>query len=109
MRLPQNRESAADIERGDRNALGACGLDTAIQTQDAEAGPKGPWSPHRDRQSARKPLTTTSEFMRDNWLSNRVFTSYDDIVGHCCEAYPSVVGRRRRAFSILRTTDLGGF
>lgn len=22
--------------------------------------------------------------MRDNWLSNRIFKSYDDIVDHCC-------------------------
>jgi hypothetical protein len=25
--------------------------------------------------------------MRDNWLSNRVFKSYDDIVEHCCYAW----------------------
>lgn len=25
--------------------------------------------------------------MRDNWLSNRVFKSYEDIVAHCCEAW----------------------
>ena len=24
--------------------------------------------------------------MRDNWLSNRVFGSYDEIVDHCCDA-----------------------
>lgn len=24
------------------------------------------------------------QFMRDNWLSNRVFTGHDDIVGLCC-------------------------
>ncbi len=24
------------------------------------------------------------QFMSDNWLSNRVFTSYKDIVDHCC-------------------------
>ena len=27
------------------------------------------------------------QFMRDNWLSNRVFTTYEDIVDHCCEAW----------------------
>ena len=27
------------------------------------------------------------QFMRDNWLSNRVLTSYDNIVGHCCYAW----------------------
>ena len=25
------------------------------------------------------------QFMRDNWLSNRIFTAYNDIVAHCCE------------------------
>jgi len=25
--------------------------------------------------------------MRDNWLSNRIFKSYDDIVDHCREAW----------------------
>ena len=25
-------------------------------------------------------------FLRDNWLSNRVFKSYDDFVDHCCAA-----------------------
>jgi len=24
------------------------------------------------------------QFMRQNWLSNRVFKSFDDIVDHCC-------------------------
>ncbi len=26
------------------------------------------------------------QFMRDNWLSNRVFTSYDSLIDHCCAA-----------------------
>jgi hypothetical protein len=26
------------------------------------------------------------QFMRQNWLSNRVFKSFDDIVDHCCYA-----------------------
>jgi len=25
--------------------------------------------------------------MRDNWLSNRVFAGYDNIVDHCCYAW----------------------
>jgi transposase len=27
------------------------------------------------------------QFMRDNWLSNRVFSSYENIVDHCCYAW----------------------
>jgi hypothetical protein len=33
------------------------------------------------------PVENIWQFMRDNWLSNRVFTSHDDIVDHCCEAW----------------------
>jgi hypothetical protein len=33
------------------------------------------------------PVDNVWQFMRDNWLSNRVFTSYDDIIDHCCEAW----------------------
>ena len=32
------------------------------------------------------PVENIWQFMRDNWLSNRVFKSYDDLVEHCCEA-----------------------
>ena len=32
------------------------------------------------------PVENVWQFMRDNWLSNRVFAFYDDIVGHCCDA-----------------------
>jgi len=31
------------------------------------------------------------QFMRDNWLSNRVFTSYDNLVDHCCAAWNKLV------------------
>jgi hypothetical protein len=33
------------------------------------------------------PVENIWQFMRDNWLSNRVFTSHDNIVDHCCEAW----------------------
>src|SRR5271155_2282402 len=29
--------------------------------------------------------------MRDNWLSNRIFKSYDDLVDHCCYAWNKLV------------------
>ena len=32
------------------------------------------------------PAENVWQFLRDNWLSNRVFKSYDDIVDHCCDA-----------------------
>jgi len=33
------------------------------------------------------PQENVWHFMRDNWLSNRVFTSYDNLVDHCCAAW----------------------
>ncbi len=30
------------------------------------------------------PVENVWQFLRDNWLSNTIFTSYDDIVDHCC-------------------------
>ena len=33
------------------------------------------------------PVENIWQFLRDNWLSNRIFKSYDDIVALCCEAW----------------------
>src|SRR6516225_6374489 len=33
------------------------------------------------------PVENVWQFMRDNWLSNRIFKSYDDLVDHCCQAW----------------------
>ena len=33
------------------------------------------------------PVENIWQFMRDNWLSNRIFKSYDDIVAICCQAW----------------------
>ncbi len=33
------------------------------------------------------PVENVWQFIRDNWLSNRVFKSYDDTVDLCCDAW----------------------
>lgn len=41
------------------------------------------------------PQKNVWQFMRDNWLSNRVFKSYEDIVNHCCcYAWNRLIDRR---------------
>ena len=40
------------------------------------------------------------QFMRDNWLSNRVFTDDDDIVSHCCFYWNRLVDQPWRIISI---------
>jgi hypothetical protein len=38
--------------------------------------------------------------MRDNWLSNRVFKSYDDIVDHCGYAWNKLFDQPWRIIAI---------
>ncbi len=44
------------------------------------------------------PVENVWQFVRDNWLSNRIFASYDDIVAsyedivdHCCDAWNKLI------------------
>jgi len=46
------------------------------------------------------PVENVWQFMRDNWLSNRVFTSYRDILDHCCEAWNKLTDQPWRIMSI---------
>jgi transposase len=46
------------------------------------------------------PAENVWEFMRDNWLSNRVFQSYEAIVDHCCEAWNNLVDQPWRIMSL---------
>ncbi|RMI15042.1 hypothetical protein DA102_035800 [Sinorhizobium meliloti] len=48
------------------------------------------------------PVENLWNFMRDNWLSNRVFRSYDDIVDHCCDAWRKLESQPWRIISIGR-------
>ena len=42
------------------------------------------------------------QFMRQNWLSNRVFKSFDDIVDHCCYAWNTLIDQPWKIMSIAR-------
>jgi DDE superfamily endonuclease len=42
------------------------------------------------------------QFMRQNWLSNRVFASYDDVVDHCCYAWNTLLHQPWKIMSIAR-------
>ena len=66
--------------------------------------------PHRATQHPLLPLSSKCpelnvmenvwQFMRDNWLSNRIFAAYDDIVAHCCEAWNKLIDQPWRIISI---------
>ena len=46
------------------------------------------------------PVENIWQFMRDNWLSNRIFKSYDDIVALCCDAWNKLIDRPWKIISI---------
>ena len=46
------------------------------------------------------PVENIWQYLRDNWLSNRVFNSYDDIVALCCEAWNKLIDRPWKIISI---------
>jgi transposase len=48
------------------------------------------------------PQENVWEFMRDNWLSNRVFSSYENIVDHCCDACNKLAEQPWRIASLGR-------
>ena len=37
------------------------------------------------------PVENIWQFIRENWLSNRIFTSYRDILDHCCYAWNKLI------------------
>ena len=46
------------------------------------------------------PVENIWQFMRDNWLSNRVFTSYEEIVTICWEAWNKLIDQPWKIISI---------
>ena len=42
------------------------------------------------------------QFMRDNWLPNRIFGSCTEIVDHCCDAWNKLIDQPDRIKSIGR-------
>ena len=40
------------------------------------------------------------QFVRQNWLSNRVFQCFDDIVEHCCDAWNALINQPWKIMSL---------
>jgi len=55
------------------------------------------------------PVENIWQFMRGNWLSNRVFKSHDDIIALCCEAWNKLIQQPWKIISIGRRQWAHGF
>jgi hypothetical protein len=50
--------------------------------------------------SRTQPQENIWQFMRENWLSNRIFESYEQIVELCCDAWNRLIDQPWRIMSI---------
>ncbi len=55
------------------------------------------------------PVENIWQFLRDNWLSNRIFKSYDEIVALCCEAWNKLIDQPWKIMSIGQLKWANGF
>ena len=55
------------------------------------------------------PVENIWQFMRENWISNRVFTSYTDILDHCCAAWNKLIEQPWTIMSIGLRDWVHGF
>jgi transposase len=55
------------------------------------------------------PIENIWQYMRDNWLSNRVFNSLHDVVDHACSAWNKLVDRPWVIISVARRAWAHGF
>jgi transposase len=55
------------------------------------------------------PVENIWQFLRDNWLSNRVFQSHDQIVALCCEAWNKLIDQPWKIMSIGHRKWAHGF
>ena len=46
------------------------------------------------------PVENVWQFLRDNWLGNRIFKSYEAILDHCCDAWNRLIDQPWRIMSI---------
>src|ERR1700730_15599522 len=46
------------------------------------------------------PVENIWQFLRDNWISNRIFASYEDLLDHCCFAWNKLTDMPWKIMSI---------
>ena len=55
------------------------------------------------------PMENIWRFMRDKWLSNRIFKSHEEIVALCCEAWNKLIDQPWKIMSIGTRKWANGF
>jgi hypothetical protein len=71
-----------------------------LQFPRAGAQALNPQSPPIVRSPELNPVENIWQYLRANWLSNRVFETYDDIIDAACEAWRELIAQSQTITSI---------
>ena len=72
----------------------------ALAAGGCSISPNGSGTSSASRSPELIPVENIWQFLRDNWLSNRVFKSHNDIVDHCCDAWNKLIDQPWKIMSI---------
>ena len=70
------------------------------QTPQLGQSPKPPLHARTGSSGRFHPVENVWQFIRENWLSNRVFPSYGNLLDHCCEAWNHLISQPWKIMSI---------
>ena len=89
-----------EYQDGPRSLPGHAPAGSAKRPRKPNFQTSGYSTPLPPRSPELNPVENVWQFMRENWLSNRVFQSYEDIVALCCDAWNNLVERPWKIMSI---------
>src|ERR1700722_13422752 len=97
-------EASSRGDLGCRCGRRACRADLRSRRLAHHAQPPRPRKHHADLASMRapelNPVENIWQYLRANWLSNRVFETYDDIVDAACQAWQNLIAQPQTITSI---------
>ncbi|WIJ25802.1 transposase [Devosia sp. RR2S18] len=91
--LPHQLQSVRNL-MADKRTEGGAGTPLTVIPPNITILPLPPKCPELN------PVENVWQFIRDNWLSNRVFNSYEDILDHCCDAWNKLTDQPWKIMSI---------
>ena len=106
--LPRCTTEAMALELAEISRAVAPGAHAVVLLDQAGWHPskrlKGPATitlvPLPSRSPELNPVENVWQFLRENWISNRVFASYGEILDHCCAAWTKLTDQPWRIMSL---------
>ena len=92
------RDNRGEIDRRSQQSIQKFTEISAAVDRDHVVNPR--YRPGARQSPELNPVENVWQFMRDNWLSNRIFKSYEDIVALCCQAWNNLIDQPWKIMSL---------